>query len=85
MTLRPVDPARTGGDGSVPFAIAHELQHHPLLRLDALAECALELQDVARRRGTLTADKPVEHHRSDLPPVLPGGRPPRLGGCRSTR
>lgn len=78
--LEPVNPLGVSGDGASPFGVRHQLCHHPLLSVDAIAECALELQAVARKAGRLSRDKPVEHHLGNLPPVMPGGRPPRIKG-----
>jgi Cupin superfamily protein len=50
------------------FAVGHDLAHHPLLTLDAMAELADRLPL-----------KSIERHRADLPLLSPG-KPPELEG-----
>jgi hypothetical protein len=74
MTLLGIDPqdfrdARRPGLGGGSVLIGHDLRAHPLMGLDALAQLAESLPGVS-----------IEHHRSDLPPVLPGGNPPQRHG-----
>jgi mannose-6-phosphate isomerase-like protein (cupin superfamily) len=49
--------------------VEHRLFEHPLLSLEALAELAEGLPEGG-----------VEHHRGELPAVLPGGETPQLEG-----
>jgi hypothetical protein len=50
-----------------PFTLQHNLEKHPLLSLERLAELADSLPD-----------SQVEHNLGDVPAVLPGGEAPRL-------
>lgn len=68
--------AAASAEQASPMALTHSLQTHPLLGLESLADCATELQERAGKHCTRMW--PVEHHISDLPPVLPGGQPPRV-------
>lgn len=74
MSLLGVEPSLLGGvrgnaaEGR-PHALSHHLLGHRLLRLEAIAELADRLPASA-----------VEHHRADLPDLLPGGGAPQLAG-----